>query len=654
METEDSTQPNLPPEAAQEGDLHLLWEAFGKKRRMSKEPTLDSISEVPEEDEKLKRKREAERRADFSGYTSEDVSKTSEADFSLTSSDDESRAGTPSLVTYLKKAGKSTITYGSKVQTVSASKFFKHFETSNFTEVKKEEKKTEPIKEPDLSEIFDDDPAMDKAAVKIQAAFKGYKARKVIKQQECPIFTETFKDLSVEPGGTVHLECVAISKTDIIARWIKDGKELSDGRHYHIDNYPDGTCSLIITAVELQDTGKYTCEASNKFGLVSHTANLVVGGGEPELPQKPIPIPPKASIDSETESSGSDLDDAFRKAGRRLHKIFKSKSSLEMSEEELFVSADEGDMPPIDHQTYREDDKYIYIKFEVMSEASIAAHRFREMFSAMGIKVKIDILDQGPKKIELRIMKVETGPTEQQKLQAKQQMTLLTSDTAPIFITELQNQEVQDGYPVSFDCVVIGKPMPNVRWFKDGKVIEEDDHYMINEDQEGCHQLIITAVVPTDMGVYRCLAENRMGVASTKAELRVDLTSSDYDTADATETSSYFSAQGYASREQESLESATELEQLPQILEELRDVLVAPGTPLARFQIKVKGFPRPRVYWFKDGQPIHSSDRILVTGKRKVHAMEILNVTREDAGEYSTYISNSAGSAYSSARLTVK
>lgn len=93
---------------------------------------------------------------------------------------------------------------------------------------------------------------------------------------------------------------------------------------------------------------------------------------------------------------------------------------------------------------------------------------------------------------------------------------------APVFLTELQSQEVPEGYPVSFDCVVIGKPPPTVRWFKDGRLIEESDHYMINEDQEGCHQLIITTARPSDMGAYRCVAENSGGIASTVAELRVD------------------------------------------------------------------------------------------------------------------------------------
>ncbi|KAJ8337400.1 hypothetical protein SKAU_G00386200 [Synaphobranchus kaupii] len=157
------------------------------------------------------------------------------------------------------------------------------------------------------------------------------------------------------------------------------------------------------------------------------------------------------------------------------------------------------------------------------------------------------------------------------------------------------------------------------------------------------------------MGVYRCMAENNSGIASTKAELRVDLScSSDYDTAaDATETSSYISAKGYISRETEAFESVTEEEQLPQVLDELHDVHVSPGAPIAKMQVKVKGFPRPRVYWFKDGQPLRPSDRVLVSEEKGLHSLEILAVTRDDTGEYSSYISNAAGSAYSSARLIV-
>ena len=117
---ETPAQPSLPPEAAQEGDLHLLWEALARKRRMSREPTLDSISELPEEDGRSPRPRQEVEEAapdlseDYS--TADELARTGEADLSHTSSDDESRAGTPSLVTYLKKAGKpSTSPLASKV-----------------------------------------------------------------------------------------------------------------------------------------------------------------------------------------------------------------------------------------------------------------------------------------------------------------------------------------------------------------------------------------------------------------------------------------------------------------------------------------------------------------------------------------------------------
>lgn len=42
-------------------------------------------------------------------------------------------------------------------------------------------------------------------------------------------------------------------------------------------------------------------------------------------------------------------------------------------------------------------------------------------------------------------------------------------------------------------------------------------------------------------------------------------------------------------RETETFESVTEDDQLPQIVEELRDVHVSPGTPIVKMQLKVKG-----------------------------------------------------------------
>uniref|UniRef100_A0A452G6J3 non-specific serine/threonine protein kinase n=1 Tax=Capra hircus TaxID=9925 RepID=A0A452G6J3_CAPHI len=627
---EGPAQPSLPPEAAQEGDLHLLWEALARKRRMSREPTLDSISELPEEDGRPQGPRqEAEEAApDLSEEysTADELARTGEADLSHTSSDDESRAGTPSLVTYLKKAGRpSTSPLASKAGAPEAPSG-------------KPQEKPPAVRPPpgDLSAGDLGDPTLDQAAVKIQAAFKGYKVRKEMQQQEGPVLRCTFGDTVAQVGDVLHLECVVSSKTDVRARWLKDGVELTDSRHHHIDQLADGTCSLLVTSLGRADAGRYTCQVSNKFGHVAHSANVVVSGTE-----------------SETESSsGGELDDTFRRAARRLHRLFRTKGPAEVSDEEIFFSADEGKAEPEepgDWQTYREDEHSICICFETLAEARRAASRFQEMFGVLGIRVDISLSELGPRRVEMRIGKVAPPPSAPLE-------PVLTAEAAPVFLTELQNQEVLDGYPVSFDCVVTGHPVPTVRWFKDGRMLEEDDHYMISEDQQGGHQLIITAVVPADMGVYRCLAENSVGVSSTKAELRVDLTSTDYDTAaDATETSSYFSAQGYlSSREQEGTESTSEEGQLPQVVEELKDLQVAPGTRLAKFQLKVKGYPTPRLYWFKDGQPLTASAHIRMADRKMLHTLEVVSVTSEDAGQYSAYISNAVGAAYSSARLLVR
>ncbi|XP_072142441.1 uncharacterized protein [Dermacentor andersoni] len=194
---------------------------------------------------------------------------------------------------------------------------------------------------------------------------------------------------------------------------------------------------------------------------------------------------------------------------------------------------------------------------------------------------------------------------------------------APCFVTRLDNRIAPSGYRIKLHCTVMGDPMPQITWLKNGiKVAPDNRHIEITLTEFGMCSLEIYNVKPDDTAEYTCHAVNAYGDATTSAYLRV--------TGEREETP-----------EEPKFESCAP------------DLTVRPGGR-AVFSWRATGSPAPTLKVMKDSKPLRTNlTTDVIVSKDGVCRVCIAKVSPEDAGVFTCTAENDSGTAVSTSILRI-
>lgn len=93
----------------------------------------------------------------------------------------------------------------------------------------------------------------------------------------------------------------------------------------------------------------------------------------------------------------------------------------------------------------------------------------------------------------------------------------------PTFKKGLRDIDVTEGGMLKLQVTCYGSPIPEIKWFKDGKEVRSDAHIKISKDKKRVENFSLTVnlVKVEDGGEYEVRATNEMGTAITKSIVNI-------------------------------------------------------------------------------------------------------------------------------------
>ncbi|KAM7409106.1 hypothetical protein PAMA_002693 [Pampus argenteus] len=336
---------------------------------------------------------------------------------------------------------------------------------------------------------------------------------------EPPHFIQKLKSREVPEGSKVQLDCIVRGLPVPEVRWFCEGKELENSPDIQIITNGELHTLIIAEAFE-EDTGRYSCFASNFYGTDSTSAEIYVEGA--------------SSSDSEGEQHFEHVAQLQSKQPNLAPSLPPSNQTVcEEAEESLTRQPAAATEEPAEEIS----------KVSVASTAQPAQEPAALPVQVFSTSPPSNTEAQEGSTVQVatslplnsNVLPVQTAPTQtaQPEIQTSnhnflQGLNVQPIMAAPVFTKSLQDLLASEGQLVVLECRVKGAPSPRVDWYQQGKFIEDSPDFRIlqkkprspAESEEIC-TLVIAEVFPEDSGMFTCTASNKFGTVSSTAALRV-------------------------------------------------------------------------------------------------------------------------------------
>lgn len=493
---------------------------------------------------------------------------------------------------------------------------------------------------------------------------------------QAPVFTLPVKDVKVAENQAVHFEArlVPVGDPKMRVEWLRNGVAIEASNRV-TTMHDFGYVALNMKYVNPEDSGTYTCRATNDLGQAVTSAKLMVQS--------------KAALDLETQNENAmekihQLEDSVRFARREEEEFV-------VTQKPKFTTKLHGPTNLVEQQSAHYEcriepypDPNLKVEWYHNGQPLTTGHRFRTTydfgFAALDV-LTVYAEDSGEytcratnqlgsetSSISLNVQSKSGIVRETQHEGALEKIQYLECDARygrkgddehfvaekPAFGRPLKNAAVTEGLPVHLEATLtpVNDPTMKVEWYCNGRPIQQGHRFKTTYDF-GFVALDILYAHAEDTGTYMCKAKNAVGEAVTTCAVKVTANAGLYlETLDEQRLQKIKELESYQKPQTPEVEPA---KQKPVFLTPLTNLENLKEGDYAHLECRVEPIndPNLKIEWYINGKAIRAGHRFRTTHDFGYVALDILYVYGEDSGTYMCKATNMVGEAVSTCNIRV-